>query len=288
MNSKNPSAPAAALGELLISHAEAETKIEMQIERGQDILRPFRLGTIRTQDDLDEERRNYRKWTTYNSELLLRIFSTDSVAREFERVPARADSRYESLEEKADRFRRSVEAELDRLESVRERLELIPVRVGVPATPGPASTSSTKVFIVHGHDERARESVARFVERLGLDVVILHEQPNQGRTIIEKFETYAEVSFAVVLLTPDDVGAAQSTADQLNRRARQNVIFELGFFFGRLGRNRVCALYAEGVEFPSDIHGILYVPLDSPGAWKLQLAKEMKLAGLPIDLNHAL
>lgn len=96
------------------------------------------------------------------------------------------------------------------------------------------------------------------------------------------------MGFAVVLLNPDDVGAAKSSSDHLIARARQNVIFELGFFFGRLGRNRVCALYSEGVELPSDIHGILYVSLDPSGAWKLHLAREMKLAGVPVDLNLAL
>jgi predicted nucleotide-binding protein len=144
------------------------------------------------------------------------------------------------------------------------------------------------VFIVHGHDNGAREAVARFVQGLGVAPVILHEQPNAGRTIIEKFEHHANVGFAVIVLTPDDVGGSGDDTHNLKARARQNVVFELGFFFGKLGRQNVCALYSEGVELPSDIHGLLYVPLDSSGGWRLRLAKEMREAGMPIDLNRAI
>jgi predicted nucleotide-binding protein len=100
-----------------------------------------------------------------------------------------------------------------------------------------------RVFIVHGHASEAKESLARFLERVGLEPIILHEQPNSGRTIIEKFEVYADVGFAVVLLTPDDVGAPKDAPTELKPRARQNVIAELGYFYGKLSRHRVCALY---------------------------------------------
>lgn len=146
-----------------------------------------------------------------------------------------------------------------------------------------------KIFLVHGHDDGALHETARFLERLRQEVIVLREQPNQGRTIIEKFETYADVGFAVVLLTGDDRGGAAASSESVLRpRARQNVIFELGYFIGRLGRNRVCALYTEGVEIPSDYSGVLYTKLDASGAWRLELAKELKAAGLPIDMNLAL
>lgn len=76
--------------------------------------------------------------------------------------------------------------------------------------------------------------------------------------------------------------------DKQKKRARQNVILELGFFLGKLGRKRVCALYEEGVEIPSDYDGVIFVPLDKNGAWHLSLAKELKAAGLSIDLNKAI
>ena len=147
--------------------------------------------------------------------------------------------------------------------------------------------SGKKVFLVHGRDEIAREGTARFLEKLGLEAIILHEQPNAGRTIIEKVETFAGVAFAVVLLTPDDVGGIASNPSALNPRARQNVILELGYFIGRLGRAHVAALLKGDVEKPSDYDGVVYITMDSGGAWKLQLARELKTAGLDVDLNDA-
>jgi predicted nucleotide-binding protein len=144
----------------------------------------------------------------------------------------------------------------------------------------------SKVFIVHGHNDGVRETVARFVEKLGLVPIILREQPNQGRTIIEKFMDYSDVSYAIVLLTGDDRGGTNNeTFENLRLRARQNVIFELGFFNGKLGRDRVCALYEEGVEIPSDYQGVLFVAIDKAETWQYQVAKEMKAAKLPIDMN---
>jgi predicted nucleotide-binding protein len=135
------------------------------------------------------------------------------------------------------------------------------------------SRGTKKVFVVHGHDEAAKEATARFLEKLDLDPIILHEQASGGRTIIEKFEKYSsDVGFAVVLLTPDDLGASQTESAELHPRARQNVVLELGYFLGKLTRNRVCALYRGGIELPSDIQGVIYVEMDDAGAWKAKLA----------------
>jgi predicted nucleotide-binding protein len=153
-----------------------------------------------------------------------------------------------------------------------------------PIVPG-----TREVFVVHGHDGEAKESVARFLEKLGLDAIILHEQPNQGRTVIEKFETSSKnVAFAVVLLTPDDLGCATDEPEKLEPRARQNVILELGYFMGRLGRTRVCALYKGGVEQPSDFQGVVYIELDPAGAWRTKLAQELLGAKITIKLEGLL
>jgi predicted nucleotide-binding protein len=149
-----------------------------------------------------------------------------------------------------------------------------------------SSEGNRKVFLVHGHDEAARETVARFVERLGLELVILHEQASQGRTVIEKLERHGNVSFAIVLLTPDDEGR-KAGSHSLRPRARQNVVLELGYFIGRLGRSAVCALYKGDIEIPSDYLGVVFTPLDEGGGWRLSLAQEMKVAGLDVDLNKA-
>lgn len=148
--------------------------------------------------------------------------------------------------------------------------------------------NSLQIFLVHGHEDGTKQMVARFLERLGLDPVILHEQPNEGKTLIEKFESYSDVPFAVVLLTPDDVGAVQSSSPTLAPRARQNVIFEQGYFIGKLGRSKVVALHRGHIELPTDLAGILYIPLDERGDWKLVLARELQTAGLSVDMNRAI
>ncbi len=178
-----------------------------------------------------------------------------------------------------------IEGLISRLQEKGEDLQKDPVP---PVADREPQTGGNKVFVVHGHDEPAREVVARYLEKLGLDPVVLRELPNGGRTIIEKFEAYSDVSYAVVILTPDDLGSTVSAPGQARLRARQNVVFELGFFVGRLGRSRVCALHKGDVEMLSDYQGVLYVPLDSGDGWRLSLARELKHAGLDVDLNRAL
>lgn len=149
-------------------------------------------------------------------------------------------------------------------------------------------TGTRRIFVVHGHDDAAKEAVARFLSKLNLEPIILHEKANQGRTIIEKFEGHADVDFAVILLTPDDRGHPSDSPEKARPRARQNVIFELGYFVGRLGRSRVCALHKGNVEILSDYEGVIYVSMDDPQEWRLLLAREIKAAGVDIDLNAAL
>jgi predicted nucleotide-binding protein len=160
-----------------------------------------------------------------------------------------------------------------------------------PVTDEPATKNvaqGSKIFIVHGRDDGSKERVARFISTVGLQPIILHEQPNEGRTIIEKFETHSNVAFAVVILTPDDVGGLADDADNLRPRARQNVVFELGFFIGKLGRTRVAALHKERLELPSDYSGVVYIEFDTGSAWKFSLVKELKAAGFDVDANKAL
>ncbi len=144
-----------------------------------------------------------------------------------------------------------------------------------------------KIFIVHGHDQVLLQQTARFLEKLDLKPIILFEQPGQSQTIIEKIEKHSNVRFAVILLTPDDVGKAAKD-EKFQPRARQNVILELGYFLGKLGRPNVVALYYEALELPSDYHGVEYLKVDAEGAWKMKLAKELKEAGLAIDMNKAI
>ena len=147
---------------------------------------------------------------------------------------------------------------------------------------------SNKIFIVHGHNEEIKQAVARTVEKIDLKPIILHEQPNKGRTIIEKFEDYSDVNFAIVLLSPDDIAYSKDKPPEDKEfRARQNVIFELGFFVGKLGREHVFILYKEEKNFkiPSDYSGICYTPYDNKGQWRFDLVGELKSCKYNVDAN---
>jgi predicted nucleotide-binding protein len=148
---------------------------------------------------------------------------------------------------------------------------------------------TNSVFLVHGHDEGAKQSVARFLEKLGVEPVILQEQINRGMTVIEKFEEFASrAGFAVVLMTPDDVGYPVSKEQEKKNRPRQNVVLELGYFAAKLGRDKTLVLTKGAVEMPSDIFALIYEPMDTGEGWKMRLAKELKAAGFTIDLNKAI
>lgn len=123
---------------------------------------------------------------------------------------------------------------------------------------------SNEVFIVHGHDEKAKNELEIFLSEIGLEPIVLHRKPDEGQTIIEKFEKHSQVGFAFILLTPDEIAYLKSQDELPDKkrvkewRARPNVIFEFGFFVGKLGRSRVCCLYTGNVTLPSDISGMLY------------------------------
>ena len=143
------------------------------------------------------------------------------------------------------------------------------------------SVVTNKVFIVHGHNETVKEKVARFIEHLKLTPIILHEQANRGQTIIEKVESNSnDVNFAIVLLTADDEGKAKTEMDY-KLRARQNVIFEMGYFFGLLSRSHVFLLLDDDVEEPSDLSGIVYNSLNEN--WEKKLFKELQACGYNVD-----
>lgn len=147
---------------------------------------------------------------------------------------------------------------------------------------------SNRVFVVHGHDNEMKQAVARTVERLGLEAVVLHEKPNRGQTIIEKIERFSDVGFAVVLLSPDDTGYSNGAGpDAAKPRARQNVILELGYFAGKLGRERVVALHRGNVELPSDYDGVLYTRYDSDsGTWRSELVAELRESGYEVSADN--
>jgi len=177
------------------------------------------------------------------------------------------------------------------VDSLKEHLQFSSIDTAAPNVNSTASSKpNNEIFIVHGRDEAAKEAVARVVERAGLKPIVLHEQPNNGKTVIEKFEKHgAAAGFAVVIATPDDVGgvAAVSPSElDLRPRARQNVIGEMFWFAGRLGRDKVCALVKGEIEMPSDFAGLVYTQMDNHGGWKAKLLQELNSAGYK-NLNWA-
>jgi hypothetical protein len=150
---------------------------------------------------------------------------------------------------------------------------------------------SNRIFIVHGHDNEMKVEVTSTLKRLGLEPIILHEYADEGRTIIEKFTDFSDVNCAIVLLSPDDYGySKEETPEKAKSRARQNVIFELGFFLGKLGRERVLVIYREinNFEFPSDYSGVLYKSYDKMGNWKFQIVKELQVIGYKVSADEIL
>lgn len=151
--------------------------------------------------------------------------------------------------------------------------------------------NSNKIFIVHGHDQTLKIDLERFVREIGLIPVVLHREADEGATIIEKFEKHSDVGFAFIILTPDEMSYTvdQSELPEKNRkielRARPNVIFEFGYFVGKLGRNRVCCLHKGNVELPSDIDGLVYKKVeDTVDAQAYSIILELKAAGYEISV----
>lgn len=146
----------------------------------------------------------------------------------------------------------------------------------------PKTMNKLKIFIVHGQDDSLKDEVSIFLKKLDLQPIILHEQVNKGRTIIEKFEFYTDVSFAIILYTPCDIGG--KSKDELSSRARQNVVFEHGYLMSKLNRENICVLRKGDVEIPNDLAGTVYVRANED-KWKFDLMKELKSANFDIDAN---
>jgi predicted nucleotide-binding protein len=274
---------------LVSPRGEVQKKLEERIALGRSI----QNRDFRNSDEIDAAGSEQKKWNNYNMEYLRRAFDNESIAQEYKSVSGWGSMFMDpSFFQLVSGFREGIGNQIVAVESILERLELIPESLTHQSKSAAVESDGeigTDIFVVHGHDTAAKSEVARFIEKLGLTAVVLHEQPDQGQTVIEKFEKYAGQSgFAVVLLTPDDIAAPKSDPSKTQHRARQNVILELGYFCGALGRGRVCVLYKHGVEIPSDYFGVLYVEHDSAGSWQLRLAKELKQSGMNVDLNKVL
>lgn len=274
--------------QLVVGKDYFKEKVNERIQAGDEIYN----RQIQTRPELEEATQNYYDWDDYNSELLKQSFNNEH--NEYKKDYDGVNSFYGFLGGRQQRnelqeFKEKLNNKLTHLRQLVAKIDLmkseVPAQTVTVATKkGNSSEASTDIFIVHGHNNEVKINVARTLEKLGLNPIILHEQANAGKTIIEKFEEHSNVGFAIILMTDDDLGKAKKE-ENLNHRARQNVILEMGYFIGKLGRNRVCPLYTNGVELPSDLYGLLYTEIDSSENWKIKIAKELKAAGYDIDVN---
>ncbi len=273
------------VSKLVVGKEYFEVEINKRIGIGAELMeRP-----IQTTRQLEQARQEYYDWNDFNSEFLKQSF--DNPSNEYKQKYDEVNNKLmyflgnTSQAEELREFKDDVKNKVNNLKQLNAKLSLIKVAEGIPSNvEANNKANNKKVFIVHGHNNEIKLDVARTLEKLGLTPIILHEQPNSGNTIIEKFEENSDVGYAVVLLTDDDMGKGKNQ-ENLNLRSRQNVILELGFFIGSLSRKRVCPLYTSGVELPSDMSGVVYTEIDKAGNWKIKLAKELKSAGYEIDVN---
>lgn len=269
--------------ELLIPKDEAILKLNERIVKGKELLGFSIINELQ----LEEAKKEYRKWNDYNHELLQRIFSTSEEAEKYKRVVGSVISMgfYAiPLSTKIDDHTKAIKEKLHRLDSLLDRLDLISISL---VQNNPEKENSTilnnKVFIVHGRDDLAKTSLEILLHEMGLETIVLHRQADEGQTIIEKFEKHSDVGYAFILLTPDEIAYLaneDSLSDderQKEKRARPNVIFEFGYFVGKLTRQRVCCLYTGRVT----VSGLIYKEYHKhvkEVAWDIQ--KDLKAVGI--------
>jgi len=273
---------------LIVGKEYFKEALKSRVLIGEEILR----RQIQTREQLDISKKEVSDWDDYNSELLKQSFNKEH--NEYKYDYDQVNSFYGLYERGTNKsilqeFQEQLDYKLTNLKQLLAKVDLIKSEITdekrtLTSTLENREGNSNDIFIVHGHNNEVKVMVARTLEKLGLNPIILHEQPNAGKTIIEKFEEHSNVGFAIILLTDDDLGKLKKE-ETLNARARQNVILELGYFIGKLGRNRVCPLYTRGVELPSDLYGLLYLEIDHSGHWMINLAKELRYAGYDIDVN---
>lgn len=270
--------------------ATARAKLEARVAVGEELLQ--RDAPSPAPADMQKFQADQQAASDYDRDLLRRLFTTEEVMREYQMAEYSPVMALGPLTPAAEikRYKEMVSDRVAKLRSIIARLELYENPAASHAPPAtPASRPDfTHAFVVHGRDDAARESVARFLTRLGIEPIILFEKASSGKTIIEKLEHYGKVPFAVVLLTPDDEGRLAGSSDALKPRARQNVLLELGFFVGKLGRENVCALCKPPIDVPSDWDGVVWVPMDEHDGWKTKLARELRAAGFTIDAGALL
>lgn len=273
---------------LTITHNEFLSLLQKQIEEGKklqettvavyDSPNPFRNdGRDRPVDEAAYEAfyTEYNKWNGFNTEMLKRSFTNDG-GEYLERYNTCGQFLAYTNINQVDFLKSLIKKRIDELQTLETQLKLIPVVDGVKEEEKEKTKRNmNQIFVVYGHDKQMKLEVEAFLKNeLNLDVIALDEQPNHGKTIIEKLEHYSKnAGYAVILMSPDDT---MEVDGQIYKQARQNVVLELGYFMAKLGRSNVCVILKEDVEKPSDISGVLHLPFKEN--WQYKLQKELKAA----------
>lgn len=287
MTKKSPSARVRTA--LIIPKEEFKSQLIEQISQGKQ----FGIKDITTEDQLVEVEKKFDIWNDYNNELLKSSFnnSINEYRNKYNsggqmigvsEVIRGANTNHPQYRFKT--LKERVEVKINELEGLLAKVNLIHSEVETTrrafAVEEAAITANDTVFIIHGHDDAMKRAVQLFISRADLKDIVLHEQPDKNRTVIEKLiEEGNSAAYVIALLSPDDIQEDGSV------RARQNVVLEIGYFIGKLGREKVKILRKGEVVIPSDLQGILYENYDEEGAWRIKLLKEMQAVGLPIDLT---
>lgn len=272
---------------LLITKSDFNSSIDERILIGKTLFNQ----EIKSEEQLNNLKNDFSDWSDFNIEFLKQAF--DSPTNEY-KIEYEESGRYIGLYSMDFSLAQELKELKDRINSKINKLRQLRNKSGLFKTVNIESKinadkkvkyNNKQVFIVHGHDQTAKTKAARFIEKLDLEPIILHEQASGSRTIIEKIEAYSNVAFGIILYTPCDIGAKKTESPMYKNRARQNVVFEHGFLIGKIGRNNVCALVKDNVETPNDISGVVYIQMDENDGWQLKVAKEIKSSGFDIDLN---
>lgn len=272
---------------LKISNKEFKDQVAQRIEIGEELF----SRQIQSSNDFDKLKSDADIWDDYNFEMLKQVFNHP----DNDYMDSYNHAGYTFLGQMGEVQNNPVQTKknligykLSELKSLLAKADLIRSEKANGSTTLQLTNqiSKSEVFIVHGHDDLAKTQAARFVEKLGLKPIILHEQTSSGKTIIEKIEEYSNVGFGIVLYTPCDKGCKNGEEANLLNRARQNVVFEHGYLIGKIGRQNVCALVKGQLEVPNDISGVVYVKMDPDESWQIKIARELRSSGYEIDLNR--
>lgn len=293
---KNETGPKPVL-ELTMAREVVESKIQERIRKAKEELKTI---SVSTREQYLAFRNEYYKWDSFNTEMLKRLFTTEELADEYSWFAGFSSSSMmdtPTIAEDLAELHRDIDQRIHRLDSIIERLELIPIAPHAATTTAAdtrssQATTNNRVFVVHGHDELAKANLEIFLTEIGLEPIVLHRQADAGLTIIEKFEKHSDVGYAFILLTADEMAylrseEAKSDSERKKEyRARPNVIFEFGYFVGKLGRSKVCCLHKGDVTLPSDVHGMIYKKFrESVEEVAFSIIKDLRASGYDIKMN---